>query len=497
MWVLPATYIVVGTVLSGLVADLFVSKPKEMLRGHGARTISVVGDAPAGPQFYVATTGNDSNPGTTMSAPWRTIQHAMNSATPGSTVNIMAGTYQERLTVNVSGRPGNYTTFQPYNFSVPAGGCGGYTGLACGGDRVVLDYLSWGTITDGVPFMHITNRSYVRIQGITFQNYTTLEQNYVLSQGLRIDGSSSFVEFKYNKFLHNHEIGPDTGCCASAHIRIWGPSNNVWFYGNELGDLWTVFGEALTADARAQYITVESNWVHDTDQIAIDMHGGTSNYTIRGNKLEYISVKRDGTVWYDKPSIAIYNDGANTGVMERNSVSYAGVAFEALSEPGQPSTYGVTVRNNITAHCLKGVVLGTWYSNVDGSSVSRLQFFNNTFYGNTVALVVRPMMSTSVSWENNLFANNLITYVNWLNWNPGNADYNLYFGGGAGPGVHVIKSDPLFVNPSVGNYTLEPASPAINAGDPGTPTDVAGAVDFAGNPRIAGGRVDIGAYEVQ
>ena len=66
-------------------------------------------------------------------------------------------------------------------------------------------------------------------------------------------------------------------------------------------------------------------------------------------------------------------DGANTGVMERNSVSYAGVAFEALSEPGQPSTYGVTVRNNITAHCLKGVVLGTWYSNVDGSSVSRLR----------------------------------------------------------------------------------------------------------------------------
>src|SRR5437899_464957 len=220
MWVLPVTYIVVGTVLSGLVADLFVSKPKEMLRGHGARTISAVGDAPAGPQFYVATTGNDSNPGTTTSAPWRTIQHAMSSATPGSTVNIMAGTYQERLTLNVSGRPGNYITFQPYNFSVPAGGCGGYTGLACGGDRVVLDYLSWGTITDGVPFMHITNRSYVRIQGIIFQNYTTLEQNYVLSQGLRIDGSSSFVEFKYNKFLRNHEIGPDTGCCPSAHIRI-------------------------------------------------------------------------------------------------------------------------------------------------------------------------------------------------------------------------------------------------------------------------------------
>src|SRR5438093_12091635 len=103
-------------------------------------------------QFYVATTGSDANSGMSTSAPWRTIQKAMNGATAGSTVNILAGTYHERLTMNVQGTAGNYITFQPYNFSVPSGGCGGYTGITCGGDQVIIDYAYLGTVTDSVPF---------------------------------------------------------------------------------------------------------------------------------------------------------------------------------------------------------------------------------------------------------------------------------------------------------------------------------------------------------
>jgi len=37
--------------------------------------------------FYVSTTGNDSNPGT-LTAPWRTVQHAADTARAGSTVNV-------------------------------------------------------------------------------------------------------------------------------------------------------------------------------------------------------------------------------------------------------------------------------------------------------------------------------------------------------------------------------------------------------------------------
>jgi hypothetical protein len=52
--------------------------------------------------FYVATTGNDSNPGT-QAAPWRTIQHAAETARAGSAINVRSGIYEELLSINTSG----------------------------------------------------------------------------------------------------------------------------------------------------------------------------------------------------------------------------------------------------------------------------------------------------------------------------------------------------------------------------------------------------------
>ena len=148
-------------------------------------------------------------------------------------------------------------------------------------------------------------------------------------------------------------------------------------------------------------------------------------------------------------------------------------------------------------HCQTGIVLRTWYSDTDGSSVSNIKVFNNTFYGNAEGLVVRPMVSATVSWENNLFAGNGATYVNSLAWDPGSADYNVYFGGGAGPGAHSLTSDPMITNAAAGDFTISASSPAINAGDPSSTVATCGAVDFAGNARIQGGEIDIGAFEVR
>ncbi len=124
--------------------------------------------------YYVdSISGSDGNSGL-QSSPWRTIQKAMNSATAGSTVNIKGGTYHERLALNVSGTAGNYITFQPAGYD--GTGCGasiaanGY--VTCSGDQVILDYAYLGTVTgsDYTPFLNINNRSYVKIQGLTFQN---------------------------------------------------------------------------------------------------------------------------------------------------------------------------------------------------------------------------------------------------------------------------------------------------------------------------------------
>lgn len=62
-----------------------------------------------------------------------------------------------------------------------------------------------------------------------------------------------------------------------------------------------------------------------------------------------------------------------------------------------------------------------------------------------------------------------------------------------GPGM-IEGVDPMFVNPDSGDFRLQPCSPLVNAGDNAlvSPDNI---TDLAGNPRIAGGRVDLGAYE--
>lgn len=61
-------------------------------------------------------------------------------------------------------------------------------------------------------------------------------------------------------------------------------------------------------------------------------------------------------------------------------------------------------------------------------------------------------------------------------------------------GPTIVTNPPLFVDPANGDFRLMPNSPCINAGRNSYTTNL---TDLNGDPRIAGGTVDIGAYEFQ
>jgi predicted outer membrane repeat protein len=71
---------------------------------------------------------------------------------------------------------------------------------------------------------------------------------------------------------------------------------------------------------------------------------------------------------------------------------------------------------------------------------------------------------------------------------------SLEFGGFIGLEVGNIDIDPCFADPCNGDYHLLLESPCVNSGDPNyVPEPYEN--DLDGNPRVRGGRIDMGAYE--
>jgi Right handed beta helix region/Protein of unknown function (DUF1565) len=65
-------------------------------------------------RFYVATNGNDANPGT-LAQPFRTIQKCASTATAGTACFMRGGTYRETVKPTNSGQSGSPIVFKPYN----------------------------------------------------------------------------------------------------------------------------------------------------------------------------------------------------------------------------------------------------------------------------------------------------------------------------------------------------------------------------------------------
>jgi hypothetical protein len=126
--------------------------------------------------FYVSLRGNDANAGTDPQHAWRHIQQAMNAATPGSTVLVLPGTYDEKLTVNVSGdATDGFTTFQASGHVVING-------------RGVI----------GADIINLNNQNYVQIIGFNIEN----DLNISDGSGIRMNGRDDHVNL-LNNVIHN------------------------------------------------------------------------------------------------------------------------------------------------------------------------------------------------------------------------------------------------------------------------------------------------------
>ncbi|WP_130605257.1 right-handed parallel beta-helix repeat-containing protein [Cohnella abietis] len=482
-----------------------------------------------GTDYYVSTTGSDSNAGTSTTSAWKTLQYAANTVPAGSTVNVLGGVYNQKVKITQSGSASaGPITFQ--NYASQTAVIDG-TGLSVGVQEGLID---------------IEDASYIVVKGFEIRNLQTSTKNK-MPIGIFIHGAGSQIEVRNNKIhdikntatLSSNLAGRDAHGIAVYGTKAPASLSNLTIDGNELYNLVLGSSESLVVNGNVDTFFITNNLVHDNDNIGIDLIGfeGKSpstaydqarNGTVSGNTVYNITSVNNPSYGRTLPNGSygadgIYVDGGKDSIIERNYSYNNDIGIEIASEHAGKSTSGITIRNNfVYNNNYTGIAMGG-YDTKRGSTANCV-IVGNTLYKNDTKGLNGGQLLIQYDTKNNIVKNNImvasssnILFYNGYTLNSGNVvDYNLYFAPGGSTGAqwrwknvaytgfaayktgssndaHSLFVDPALVNAAAGDLHLTASSPAINAGD--TDLSIIGAFDIDGNARVQGTSVDIGAHE--
>ena len=477
--------------------------------------------------FYVATTGNDSNPGT-QSAPWRTVQHAADTARAGSTVNVRAGIYEELVSINASGNASDgFITLRSYP-----------------GETAVLDATHFAP-SGRQAVLTIHNQSYIRIEGFEIRNFRTAVHR-LSPLGISVMGSGSHIELLKNNVHHIEQTfdgrdAPGRGDNGFG-IAVYGtdakmPITDLIIDGNEVHHLKTGSSESLVVNGNVTNFRITHNVVHDNNNIGIDVIGfertapdpavdQARDGVVSGNLVYNIHSRGNPAYQNEENSHGIYVDGGTRVLIEQNIIHDDDFGIELASEHKDRATSYITARNNLIYHChTAGVSIGGYAperGHTDHSTV-----VNNTLYENDTSGTGSGEFQMQWNMAGNIFANNIVyagprclISINKSQLDKGQPsvtiDHNLYYcasgaqastwaGASAtvtgfdkyvessGNDRHSHFLDPHFVDAAAHNFHLQSDSPALHAGT--TDGGPLGELDLDGAPRVTSGKVDIGCYQ--
>jgi len=450
--------------------------------------------------FYVAISGDDNNPGTDPAAPWRTIQKAFDAATPGSTVNVAAGRYRERPVLNVSGNETDgFITFQAVG-------------------RAVISAKK----VPGADVVSINNRAYVKIVGFEIRDNLKVSNG----SGIRLTEANRFIEIRNNR-ITNMKGTNAMGITVYGTDPVAGISNLV-IDGNEVFKITPGPSEAIVLNGNVHDFVVSNNYVHQVNNIGIDVIGGEGrspdpatdfarNGQVVGNRVTRATFKGGG-----RDAAGVYVDGAENVVVERNFVWRNDVGIEVNALHPSRVASGIVVRDNVIASN-NGVGLSIGGTDLATGSVQGCSVTNNTLYRNDAKRTGGGELRIQRA-SGNVVSNNIVSGRGGsllVNAEPtagaNTLNYNLYFspdgpgrvrfawGGPAVSGFGAFRAasgqeaasvfaNPLLDKPGKTDAHVLATSPAVNAGDP-LFTGAVGEADVDNQPRVLGGRVDIGADE--
>jgi parallel beta-helix repeat protein len=393
--------------------------------------------------YYVATTGNDANAGT-LSAPFQTLQHAVNTVKPGDTILVETGVYAG-CRIGTSG-----TATAPLTLE------------AAPGARVLIN----------VPGASNIHQSDIEVESFSHQvNYWTiagLEVENAARSGIDVRETSN-VTIR-NCIAHNN-----------AKQGIFFAFSNYPLVQNNL--TYSNGQHGIYDSNSGDYPTITGNTSHDNAGCGIQLNGdvtqggdGIISYGLIANNVLYNNGAGGGS--------AINCDGVQNSVIENNLLYNnhgSGISLFQYNGGG-PSTNNLVVANTIDM-----ASNGRWALNIQNGATGNTAYDNILYDNNPLkgSIYITPECLVGFTSDYNVVLNSFTTgsgYQTLAQWQAS-----------TGQDKHSIIAAPsaLWVNEAAHNYNLAANSPAIGAGT----WQQAPITDLTGAPRPLSLNYDVGALE--
>jgi hypothetical protein len=317
--------------------------------------------------YHVSPSGSDAAAGGPDS-PWRSVQHAADSASPGDRVYIHAGAYVERVVFKRAGAEG-----APIVFSEAPG------------ERVTVKGLA---LAEGVAHLNIANLTIAgfKVWGVSLEG----KNHHITLSGLTVKGGEAGIHFTSGDSGSPPEHGPvsdviveDSLIKDSTYTAVDctpGPCDRMVFRHLEITgagrngeDGWGADGLAIE---RGRDIVVEDSHIHDNSGDGIDLNsrdtaGHVSGIVVRRNtvarnhkngiKLWAGGRMENNVVWGQGDTAIVLGDWPGTYQVASNTIAYnmqdaaysdrnyALMAAYPNDETGISATMELTLRHNIFA----------------------------------------------------------------------------------------------------------------------------------------------------
>ncbi|HFC01213.1 MAG TPA: T9SS type A sorting domain-containing protein [Phaeodactylibacter sp.] len=461
--------------------------------------------------YYVSTTGSNGNSGT-LASPWLTIQYGCDQLVAGDTLNILAGTYPEKVNFTQSGSAGQMITVRAYQ-----------------SQNVVMDA---NASPNGFSIFYVENQSYFRIEGIHFKNSINLDG----AGGIYIEGYGHHIEVINCKFS-NIAVSSDVNFVPMSNhnnpvISFAGSSTtdsltDILVQGIEIFDCRPGYSECLTLGGNVTDFELRNNYIHNNQNIGIDAIGNEGICATASLDHARRGLIKDNECAYNlsnySTSAGIYVDGGYDITIENNQLHHNSYGAEIGCELDGDAK-NIIFRNNILyLNTSAGIALGAYDTGTTGN-VNSSKVLNNTFYHNDTdsngnGEILYTKFENGVV-ENNIFylssqnyfmsesrdQPNLVMNYNLVFCDAGQANIEAFWNGAnlmglsniytaSGTGANDTYGNPIFADAANADFHIPSNSPAINIGDPGF-SPAAGEVDMDGEARVNGvNPVDAGADE--